>query len=142
MAFGLSGAPATFQRILNSIFGTSEFVLGYQDDLIVHSKDKSDHKMHLENVIKKLSQNGFTINLNKSKFFMPQVSYLGHLFSKNGVSTNPAKTEVIQKCPSAKNAKEVKSFLGLASYYRKFVKKFANIAKPLHDLSENNKSFV
>ena len=136
MPFGLGGAPATFQRIMQTIFRDEllEILIVYLDDIIIFSHDISTHLQRLEMVFRKLREHGLKIEAKKCQFFRPKVTYLGHVVSADGVATDPAKTEAVTNWPKPKTLKDLRSFLGFASYYRRFVPHFAQIAKPLHEL--------
>jgi transposase InsO family protein len=136
MPFGLSNAPATFQRLMQGIFRDDllQILICYLDDIIVYSNDIEEHLERLETVFLKLKEHGLKIEPKKCDFFKPKVSYLGHVVSSEGIETDPAKIEVVEKWPNPKTLKEVRSFLGFASYYRRFVPGFAKTARPLHEL--------
>ena len=136
MPFGLGNAPATFQRVMQTIFRDEllEMLIVYLDDIIVFSQDISTHLQRLEMVFQKLREHGLKIEGKKCHFFCPKVTYLGHVVSADGVATDPAKTEVVMNWPKPKTLKDLRSFLGFASYYRRFVPHFAQTAKPLHEL--------
>ena len=139
MPFGLGGAPATFQRVMQTIFRDEllEILIVYLDDIIVFSQDISTHLKRLEMVFRKLQEHGLKIEAKKCQFFRPKVTYLGHVVSAEGVATDPAKTEAVTNWPKPKTLKDLRSFLGFASYYRRFVPHFAQVARPLHELVSN-----
>ena len=140
MPFGLTGAPATFQRLMNGVMSDFlfNFLLVYLDDLLIFSQSFDDHLQHLEKILKKLSETGLKLNLEKCQLLRSEVSYLGHTISAKGVSCQDEKTEVVRKWPVPHTAKELRSFLGFAGYYRRFVKHYARIAGPLHQLANCN----
>ena len=144
LAFGLCNAPAVFERLMLKILSglTWKTCLVYLDDIIVHSKTFQGHLENLAEVLERLKQANLKLNPKKCRFFQKQVTFLGHVVSEKGVSTDPEKTEAVEKWPTPKNIKEVRSFLGLCSYYRKFIFHFADIARPLHKLTEKNQSFI
>jgi hypothetical protein len=136
MPFGLSNAPATFQRLMERCMGEMNLreLVVFIDDLIVHANTVKEELARLRRVFVKLRDNKLKLNPEKCRFFVTSVGYLGHVVSKEGVSTDPDKTEKIKDWPTPKSAAEVREFLGFAGYYRKFVKGFASVARPLTDL--------
>ena len=144
MPFGLCNAPATFQREMNRIFfdliGVCVFV--YIDDLVVYSPSMDQHIKDLEKVFKILHNNGLKINLEKCHFFKEEVELLGHKLSTKGISPIDSKVNVIMNWLPPKNIKQLRSFLGAIGYYRKFIYNFAQIAKPLYELTKKNVPFV
>ena len=141
MPFGLTGAPSTFQRMMNKIFRGLPFVTTYIDDIMVHSATPEEHCHHLQQVFEKLRQAGLTLKGKKCKVAMSEVHYLGHVFSEAGMTPDNQKIVAIQDWPTPTTVKEVRRFLGLASYYRRYIPNFADISKPLNDLTQKNVSF-
>jgi len=117
-------------------------VIVFFDDILVYSRTYSQHIDHLRLVLSLLAKDKWFVKLSKCNFAQRQIAYLGHTISELGVSTDPAKVEAILKWPVPTNVKELRSFLGLAGYYRKFVRHFAVICKPLTDLLKKNSLFV
>ena len=140
MPFGLTNAPATFQRFMNHIFRKhlNLFVLVYLDDIIIFSRSIEDHVNHLNEVFKILKEAGLRLKLSKCHFAKNQINYLGHVISDQGVAPDPNKTSSIANFPQPRNVKELQSFLGLANYYRKYIKAFAEKAHPLTTLTRKN----
>lgn len=136
MPFGLCNAPSTFQRLMEHMFGDQRFqtLLLYLDDIIVFSSTITQHLQRLEMVFVRLQQEGLKAKLEKCCFFRQHVSYLGHVVSKDGVSTDPAKISAVAEWKRPTTVAELRSFLGFASYYRRFVEGFAQLAAPLHRL--------
>lgn len=134
--FGLCNAPSTFQRLMQRIFGDQQCqsLLLYLDDIVVFSSTFPQHLERLEVVLQRLQQEGLKAKLSKCLFFQQEVSYLGHVISANGVSTDPGKVEVVANWRPPTTIVELRSFLGFASYYRRFVEGFAKLAAPLHRL--------
>lgn len=136
MPFGLCNAPGTFQRLMQRIFGDQQCqsLLLYLDDIVVFSSTVEQHLERLEVVLGRLQQQGLKAKLSKCAFFQKEVRYLGHVISDQGVSTDPSKIEVVANWQAPTTISELRSFLGFASYYRRFVEGFARLAAPLHKL--------
>src|SRR6185436_5457913 len=143
MPFGLMNAPATFQRLMDPVFYdvTWKFVLVYMDDIIIYSRTLTEHYYHLERVFQLLLDAGLKLNPDKCDFFKKQILFLGHLVSGEGIKPNPVLVDKIKSCPAPKTKRQVRSFLGLASYYRRFIQNFSKIAKPLYELTKQDKDF-
>lgn len=143
MAFGLTGAPATFQSAMNNTLRPvlRKFALVFFDDILVYSSSLDDHAAHLDAVLGLLRQDQWKVKMFKCTFAARSISYLGHVISSEGVQTDPQKVSAVVTWPTPKNTKELCSFLGLAGYYRKFVKHFGIISKPLTNLLKKNITF-
>ena len=140
--FGLSQAPAYFQLLIDKVLmGCSGFAMGYLDDIIIFSKTEEEHLQHLEEIFIRLRKFGLKMKREKCSFFKKHIQYLGHLVSEDGFEPLPEKLESIRKMPAPRTAKEVKQFLGLIGYYRKFVPRFADISRPLTKLTHHNVVF-
>jgi transposase InsO family protein len=139
MPFGLCNAPATYQRMMQSILGGFiwRFCVCYIDDILVYSRSFEEHLDHLRLVLERLKQAGLLLKSTKCEFAQRQISFLGHIVSAEGIRTDPAKVVKVEKFPRPTNPTEVRAFLGLAGYYRRFIKDFARIAGPLYDLTGN-----
>ena len=133
MPFGLCNAPATFQCLMNLTLAGLQFsnCLVYIDDVIVLGRNFEDHLANLCLVLGRLREAGLRIKPSKCALFQKQVLYLGHIVSREGITTDPSKTDRIAKWPTLSCVSDVQRFLGLASYYRRFIRDFACIAKPL-----------
>lgn len=136
MPFGLCNAPATFQRLMQATMSDLVFqiVLVYLDDLLVFSSTLSEHLVRLETVLKRLRETGLKVKVEKCHFLQPEVRFLGHQVSAEGVGTDPDKISAIRNWPVPSTARELRSFLGLCSYYRRYILGFSQIAGPLHDV--------
>ena len=124
MPFGLSNSGASFQRLMGDILRGLEyrFALIYIDDIIIFSKSVEEHLSHLEEVFRRLREANVKLNPKKCNFVKQKVEYLGHVVTPDGISPNPDKVRVVQEFPTPSNLKELRNFLGLANYYRRFVK--------------------
>ena len=142
MLFGLSEAPAYFQLLIDKVLmGCSSFAMGYLDDIIIFSKTEEEHLQHLEEIFVRLRKFRLKMKHEKCSFFKKHIQYLGHLVSERGFEPLSEKLESIRKMPAPRTAKEVKQFLGLIGYYRKFVPCFADISRPLTKLTRHNVVF-
>ena len=136
LCFGISNAPSTFQSVMNrvlaKVIGTTCMV--YMDDILVYSKRREDHAAHLEEVLQLLREAKLYAKLSKCTFDQPETRFLGHVISAKGIAVDPKKIEVITNWPTPKNVGHVRSFLGLATLFRRFCKHFSTIAHNLHAL--------
>ncbi|KRX61767.1 Retrovirus-related Pol polyprotein from transposon 17.6 [Trichinella sp. T9] len=138
MPFGLCNAPATFQRLMETVLRglVGSDCLVYLDDVIVFGKTAEEHTARLREVFRRLREVGLKIKPEKCRLMKRRVAYLGHIISEKGIATDPSKTSAVREWPTPTCVSELRQFLGLASYYRKFVNGFANVAAPLHRLLE------
>ena len=136
MPFGLTNAPSTFQWLMQSCLGNLHlhYCIIYLDDIIVFSKTLEEHLLRLRAVFKKLNQVRLKLKPFKCELVRQELIYLGHVVSRNGIQTDPKKVEAIHKWPVLTNVTEVRSFLGFTNNYWRFIKKYAQVAKPLHKL--------
>jgi hypothetical protein len=136
MPFGLTNAPATFQRMMNRVFNKliGDYVVVYLDDLNIFSRNFNEHLIHLREVFERLRNTGLKLKRKKCYFFKNELAFLGHIVSANGINPDPDKISAIENHPVPTNLRELRQFLGLASYYRKFIFEFAKIAAPLNQL--------
>ena len=139
--FGLAQAPAYFQLLMNKVLKGLKFAMTYLDDIIIFSQDELQHLEHLEIVFSCLREAGLKMKRSKCDFFKSEIHYLGHLISPEGISPLPNKLDSIQHMPVLNSAKEIKQFLGLTGYYRKFVPRFADISRPLTTLTKKDVKF-
>ena len=125
MPFGLSGAPSSFQRLMDQVHRGLPYATRYIDDILVHSRNEKQHKQHVQDVFQRLSIAGVTLSGRKCHISMSSVSYLGHIFSAAGMETDPQKIQAVQQWPTPTSITIVRQFLGLASYYRQYTQHFA-----------------
>lgn len=144
MPYGLTGAPATFQAVMNHVLAPllRKCVVVFIDYILIYSKSLKEHIQHVQMVFDLLRQHQFKIRLSKCSFGQQQLKYLGHVISKDGVATDPDKIADVLKWQSPTSVKELRGFLGLAGYYRRFVQNFGNLAKPTTDLLKKGQLFV
>ena len=144
MPFGLKTAPATFQRVMNTalsgLTGTRCFI--FLDDIILYANSLEDHDKKIRDVFRRLRQNNLKLQPEKCEFLRKEVTFLGHKISEKGVEPDSRKVEAVENFPRPNTVKQLKSFLGLTSYYRKFVPQFSNIAAPLHKLMKKDVKFT
>ncbi|XP_073152839.1 uncharacterized protein [Henckelia pumila] len=143
MPFGLTNAPAAFMDLMNRVFKPflDKFVVVFIDDIVVYLSSDEDHKDHLRLTLQTLRENELYAKFKKCEFWIKSVTFLGHIISKDGVSVDSKKVEAVMDWPRPKTVTEVRSFLGLAGYYRKFVEGFSSIAIPLTKLTQKNSKF-
>ena len=139
--FGLTGAPSSFQHLMDKIFRGLPFVTTYLDDILIHSTVIAAHKEHLCQVFHRIQNAGLTLCGRKCHIRMHKVSYLGHIFSSSGMSPDRQKVQAVHDWPVPTDVTAVHCFLGLASYYRHYISNFASIASPLHHLTQKGVSF-
>jgi hypothetical protein len=144
MSFGLTGAPNSFQGAMNNTLKPllRKCVIVFFDDILVYSSSYEDHLQHLQQVFKLLSKDQWLIKSSMCRFAQQSISYLGHVISAQGVSTNPSKVESVLTWPVPQDIKELRSFLRLEGYYRKFVQHYAILAQPLMDLLKKGSLFI
>ena len=132
--------PVTFQCLMESCLGDLHLTwcIIYLDDIIIFSKNPEDHITQLEGVFEKLALAGLKLKPSKCEFFKARLKYLGHVVSPSGIATDPVKIESILKWPQPKTVTDVRSFTGFTNYYRKFIKGYAKIARPLHELTSGD----
>ena len=143
MPFGLCNAPATFERLMDSVLAGLHWqsALVYLDDIIVFGRSFEEKMTRLREVFLRLRQSQLKLNPKKCALFRTEVPFLGHIVSADGVKTDPEKTKAVEAWPVPQNVRELRSFLGFCSYYRKFVRNYATIAEPLHALLKGGQRF-
>ena len=144
MPFGLTNTPAVFMNLMNRILQPylDQFVIVFIDDILIYSGSKEDHEEHLRVVLQILRENKLYAKFSKCQFWLDSVAFLGHVISAEGVSVDPQKIEAIVNWKPSTNVTEIRSFLGLAGYYRKFVEGFSKLAAPLTKLTRKEEKFV
>ena len=136
MPMGLSNAPATFQRLMQSVMSDFlfSFALVYLDDLLIYSRTFDEHLEHLDRLLTRIGETGLKLKMSKCQLLRREVTYLGHTISAEGIGCDTEKTSAVKSWPTPLNTRDVVKFVSFASYFRRFVKNFAQIAGPLHDL--------
>ncbi|WVZ76436.1 hypothetical protein U9M48_024412 [Paspalum notatum var. saurae] len=143
VSFGLTNAPAYFMNMMNLILKEEldQFVMVFADDILIYSKTQEQHEKHLRAVLEKLRKNQLYGKFNKCKFWLEEIALLGHVWTTEGVSVDPEKIEVVSNWKTPRNMTEIRSFLGLAKYYWRFIENFSKIAKPTTELLKDKVSF-
>ncbi|WVZ81487.1 hypothetical protein U9M48_028860 [Paspalum notatum var. saurae] len=138
MSFGLTNAPAYFMNLMNKVFMEylDKFVVVFIDDILIYSKTEEEHEEHLRLVLQKLRDHKLYAKLSKCEFWLDQVPFLGHIVSKGGIMVDPSKISSVMDWKVPEVVKEVRGFLGLAGYYRRFIESSSRIAKPMTSLLE------
>ena len=144
MSFGLTNAPAYFMYLMNKVFMEflDKFVVVFIDDILVFSKIEEEHAEHLRLVLQKLREHKLYAKRNKCEFWLKEVSFLGHVFANGGIAVDPNKVRDVLNWKSPTDVGEIRSFLGLAGYYRRFIEGFSKLAKPMTTLLEKNAKFM
>jgi hypothetical protein len=142
MSFGLTNAPTYFMYLTNKVFMEylDKFVVIFIDDILIFSKMEEEHEKHLRLVLEKLRLNKLYTKFGKCEFWITEVTFLGHVISAGGVSVDPSKVKDVLNWMPPTTASEIQSFLGLAGYYRRFIKDFSKIVKPMMKLLDKNKA--
>ena len=142
MPFGVTNAPASFQRLMESCLGelNLSWCIIYLDDIIVVNQTTEEHLVRLQAVFDKLKVARLKLKLSKYELFKKQINYLGHVVGHEGVTTDPDKIKAVTELPRPTTVNEVRSFLGFVSYYRRFIPNFSKVAKPLNTLLQNLES--
>jgi hypothetical protein len=144
MSFGLTNAPTHFMYLMNSIFmeEMDKFVVVLINDILVFSKGKKEHEVHLRIVLKRLCDHQLYAKFSKCAFWLSKVPFLGHVISSEGISVDLGKVREVLDWKPPRTVHQVCSFLGLAGYYRRFIPNFSKIAEPITDLLKKEEKFV
>ena len=143
MPFGLTNAPAVFMCLMNNIMHKylDKFVVVFIYDILIYSKNEAEHKEHLPIVLQELREKQFFAKFSKCDFFRDEIQYLGHVVTKEGISVDPEKIRAIEDWPVPKDVTDVRSFMGITGYYRRFIEGFSKIANPITSLQKKGKKF-
>ncbi|GJS30835.1 putative reverse transcriptase domain-containing protein [Tanacetum coccineum] len=143
MPFGLTNAPAVFMDLMNRVCKPylDKFVIVFIDDILIYSKNKQEHEEHLKIILELLKKEELYAKFSKCEFWIPKVQFLGHVIDNKGIHVDPAKIESVKDWTSPKTPTEIRQFLGLAGYYRRFIEGFSKIAKPMTKLTQKKVKF-
>jgi hypothetical protein len=143
MSFGLTNAPAYFMYLMNKVFMEylDKFVVVFIDNILVCSRSEEEHEEHLRLALQKLQEYRLYANLSKCDFWMKQVALLGHVISKGGISVDPRNVQDVLSWNAPTSVSDIRSFLGLAGYYRRFIDGYSKISKPMTEVLEKDKKF-
>ncbi|GJQ96567.1 putative reverse transcriptase domain-containing protein [Tanacetum coccineum] len=144
MPFGLTNAPAIFMDLMNRVCKPylDKFVIVFIDDILIYSKSEEEHEVHLKTILDLLKKEKLYAKFSKCEFWFQEVQFLGHVVNHDGIYVDPSKIESVKNWKTPESPTEIHSFLGLAGYYRRFIKNFSKIAKPLTLLTQKNKTYV
>ncbi|GJT40227.1 reverse transcriptase domain-containing protein [Tanacetum coccineum] len=144
MPFGLTNAPAIFMDLMNRVCKPylDKFVIVFIDDILIYSKSEKDHEHHLRTILDLLKKEKLFAKFSKCEFWLKEVQFLGHVVNQEGIHVDPSKIEAVKNWKAPESPTEIRSFLGLAGYYRRFIENFSKIAKPLTLLTQKNKDYV
>ena len=144
MPLRFTNAPTVFMDLMNKVFEPylDQFLVVFKDDILVYSKNKEEHDKHLRVVLRTLKEHQLFAKLKKFELWLDKISFLGHVVSKDGILVDPSKVEAVLSWKRPSTMFEVRSFLGMAGYYRCFIEGFSKISLPLTRLTQNNENFV
>ncbi|KAH9265275.1 hypothetical protein BASA83_011173 [Batrachochytrium salamandrivorans] len=144
MPFGLANAPAQFQRMMNSLFRemNGKYVLVYLDDIVIYSSNMAEHKVHVRNVFKVLSDNRLFCRAEKCHFYQTEIKYLGYIISSSGVSMDPSKIKAVQEWPAPRKVRDLQVFLGFTNFYRALVHDYSNMTCHMTKLFKKDTLFI
>ncbi|GJX38835.1 reverse transcriptase domain-containing protein [Tanacetum coccineum] len=142
--FGLTNAPAIFMDLMNRVCKPylDKFVIVFIDDILIYSKSEEEHEAHLKTILDLLKKEKLYAKFSKCEFWLQEVQFLGHVVNRDGIHVDPSKVESVKNWKTPESSTEIRSFLGLAGYYRRFIENFSKIAKPLTLLTQKNKTYV
>jgi hypothetical protein len=143
LSFGLTNAPTYFMYLMNKVFMEylDKFVVVFIDDILIFSKNEEDHDEHLRVVLQKLRENQLYAKLSKCEFWFKEVSFLGHIIFEGGISVDPSKVKDVLSWKTPQNISDIRSFLGLVGYYKRFIEGFSKISKPMMKLLVKGNTF-
>jgi hypothetical protein len=143
MSFGLTNAPAYFMYLMNKVFmeHLDKFMVVFNNDILIFSKNEEELDEHLCLVLEKLRENQLYAKLSKYEFWLKEVSFLDHIISEGGISVDPSKVKGLLSWKTPQNVSDIRSFLGLAGYYRRFIEGFSKISKPMMELLAKGNAF-
>nr|GEX68818.1 putative reverse transcriptase domain-containing protein [Tanacetum cinerariifolium] len=143
MPFGLTNAPAVFMDLMNRVCKPylDKFVIVFIDDILIYSKDKKEHEEHLRKILKLLKKEELYAKFSKCEFWIPKVQFLGHVIQNQGIYVDPTKIKSVKDWASPKSPTEIRQFLGLAGYYRRFIEGFSKLTKPMTKLTQKKVKF-
>ncbi|KAJ0641390.1 putative nucleotidyltransferase, Ribonuclease H [Helianthus annuus] len=144
MSFGLTNAPAAFMDLMNRVCRhmLDKYVIVFIDDILIYSRSEAEHASHLRDVLETLRKEKLYAKFSKCAFWLREVQFLGHVIDANGVHVDPSKVDAVMNWVPPKNPSEIKSFLGLAGYYRRFIQDFSKIASPMTKLTKKSEKFI
>ncbi|GKA82752.1 putative nucleotidyltransferase, ribonuclease H [Tanacetum coccineum] len=143
MPFGLTNAPAVFMDLMNRVCKPylDKFVIVFIDDILIYSRNEKEHEEHLKTILEMLKKEELYAKFSKCEFWINTVKFLGHVIDSSGIHVDPAKIEAVKNWASPTTPSEIRQFLGLAGYYRRFIEGFSKIAKPMTELTQKNQKF-
>jgi hypothetical protein len=143
MSFSLTNMPTYFMYLMNKVFMEylDKFMMVFIDDMLIYSKDEEEHKKHLHLVLQKLRDHQLYAKMSKCEFWLKEVPFLGHVISEGGISVDLSKIKDVLRCNTPTSVSDIRSFLGLAGYYRRFIEGFSKISKPMTELLGKDKKF-
>jgi hypothetical protein len=144
MLFGLTNAPGHFMYLMNSVFmpELNKFVVVFIDDILIYSRSKEEHEEHLRIVLQLLRDHQLYVKFSKCEFYIKEVPFLGHVVSPEGIAVDPSKVKEVLEWKLPTMVSEVRSFLGLADYYRRFIPNFSKITKPITELLKKGNKYL